>query len=245
MFDTITIVLVLLTLSAVGAAGFAVAMLSKVKRGLSDLGMRVLESQDIGKIKEAANKTDTFESRLAGWEQKAQESNNLLAEQKKKLDELADNLDASEEKMASLEVRLNELTTRLESVEQKTSKNENDLAQTVPNIKALADEIQSIKMFQTTTEKIHGLIQSAFSDMQASMPTNDMQASMPSEEVLTTTPEDTMPQDTTPQETTPEDTTPEDATPEEAKSEETSQGHEEWQDEADPQRVSGSRRWQS
>ena len=245
MSDTITIVLVLLTLSAVGAAGFAVLYLSRVKRNLSELGMRVLESQDIGKIKEAANKTDTFESRLAGWEQKAQESKNLLAEHKTKLNELADNLEASQVKMASLEARLNELTTRLESVEQKTSKNENDLAQTVPNIKALADEIQSIKMFQTATEKIHGLIQSAFSDMHTSMPTNDMQASMPPEQVLTTTPEDTTPQEATPEDATSEETTPEDATPEDATPEETSQGHEDRQEEAEHQRVIGSRRWQS
>ena len=178
MFDTITIVLVLLTLSAVAAAGFAIVLLSRVKNNLSELGMRVLESQDIGKIKEAANKTESFESRVAGCEQKADESKNQLAEQKAKLNELADNLDASEEKMASLEVRLNELTTRLESVEQMVSRNEDGLAQTVPNIKALADEIQSIKMFQTATEKIHSFIQSAFADMQAGMSTNDMQAGM-------------------------------------------------------------------
>jgi chromosome segregation ATPase len=182
MFDTITIVLVLLTLSAVAAAGFAVANLSRVKKLLSELGMRVLESEDVGKIKEAANKTDSFESRVAGWEQKAQQSNNQLAENKTKLHELADNLDASEEKMASLEVRLNELTTRLESVEQKTGRNENDLAQTVPNIKALADEIQSIKMFQTATEKVHSLIQSAFTEMQANMSSQESPGTTPQAE---------------------------------------------------------------
>ena len=237
MLDTITIVLVLLTLSAVAAAGFAVMYLSKVKRNLSELGMRVLESQDIGKIKEAANKTDSFESRLAGWEQKAQQSNNQLAENKTKLHELADNLDASEEKMASLEVRLNELTTRLESVEQKTSRNENDLAQTVPNIKALADEIQSLKIFQSATEKIHSLIQSAFTDMQAGVPSN---------EGFVTPPEFPTPEEANSQASKPEEAASEAPAPEDSKPEDAVKELEGWQKEDDePQRVTGSRRWLS
>jgi predicted nuclease with TOPRIM domain len=236
MFDTITIVLVLLTLSAVAAAGFAVLYLSKVKRNLSELGMRVLESQDIGKIKEAASKAGSFESRLAGWEQNAQQSDNQLAENKTKLHELADNLDASEEKMASLEVRLNELTTRLESVEQKTSKNENDLAQTVPNIKALADEIQSLKIFQSATEKIHSLIQSAFTDMQAGVPSNEGFVTPPE----FPTPEEANSEASTPEEITSEAPAPEDSTPEDAVKE-----LEDWQNEKEPPRVTGSRRWLS
>jgi len=216
MFDTITIVLVLLTLSAVGAAGFSVLFLSKVKRNLSELGMRVLESQDIGKIKEAANKTDSFESRLAGFEQKADESKNQFAEQKTKLNELADKLGASEQKTTSFEARFDEFFTKLGSVEQKTNKNEDDLAQTVPNIKALADEIQSLKMFQAATEKARGMILDAF---------NNMQAGTPVEEVL-----GTMPQE---------------AKPEEEKTEEALEGLEEWQKEDETQKVPGSRRWQS
>ena len=221
MSDTITIVLVLLTLSAVGAAGFAVLYLSKVKKSLSELGIRVLESQDVGKIKEAANKTDSFESRVAGCEQKTDESKNQLAEHKTKLNELADKLGASEQKMASFEARFDELSTRLESVEQIANKNEDGLAQTVPNIKALADEVQGLKMFQAATEKARSLILDAFTDMKAGTPP---------EEVL---------------ETTPEDATPEDVKPEDAKTEEALQGLEEWQKEDEHQKVSGSRRWQS
>jgi septal ring factor EnvC (AmiA/AmiB activator) len=231
MTDTISIVLVLLTLSAVGAAGFAVLYLSKVKRNLSELGMRVLESQDIGKIKEAANKTDTFESRLAGSEQKADEGRNQLNEQKTKLNELADKLRASEEKISSFEARFNELSTKLESVEQKTSKNENDLAQTVPNIKALADEIQNLKIFQSATEKVRSQIIDAF---------NDMQTVMPSDEGLMA-----QPKIPTPEEITSEAATPEETTSEDPKAEEAIQGLEEWQKEDDPNRVSGSRRWLS
>ena len=225
MFDTITIVLVLLTLSALAAAGFAIVSLSKVKNNLSELGMRVLESEDVGKIKEAASKTGSFESRLAGFEQKADESRNQLAElktklnelnehkdeHKTKLNELADKLRASEQKIASLEGRFDELSTKQGSVEQMVSMNEDGLAQTIPNIKALADEIQGIKKFQTAIEKVHSLIQSAIADMQESM--------SPKEGL----------------ETMPQDTTPEDAL----------KRLEEWQQEDDPQRVAGSRRWQS
>jgi len=241
-----TIVLVFLTLSAVGAAGFAILCLSKVKRSLSELGIRVLESQDIGKIKEAANKTDTFESRLAGFEQKAEESKNQLAEHTTKLNELTGKLGDSGQKTASFEARFNELSTRLDSIEQMTKKNEDGLTQTVPNIKALADEIQNLKMFQTATEKVHNLIQSAFTDIQASIPHEvDLITTSEIPTPEDATPEDAMPEDATPEDAMPEDATPEDATPEESKPEDAPQGSEEWNEHTDPNRVTGSRPWQS
>jgi uncharacterized phage infection (PIP) family protein YhgE len=254
MSNTMTIVLVLLTLSAVGAAGFAVAMLSKVKRGLSDLGMRVLESQDIGKIKAAANKTDTFESRLAGFEQKAEESKNQFNEQKTKLDDLAgkfgayeQQIGASEQKIGAFDARFNELSTKLESVEQKTSKNESDLAQTVPNIKALADEIQNLKVFQAATEKIRGQILGAFNDIQAGMPSNEGFVDQPK----IPTPEEATSESSTPEETPTENSTPENSTPEDSKPDDAVKELEDWQrednpdKEDNPNRVTGSRRWLS
>ncbi|MHC4438936.1 MAG: hypothetical protein ACYS3S_16370 [Planctomycetota bacterium] len=236
MFDTITIVLVLLTLSAVGAAGFAILCLSKVKKNLSELGIRVLESQDIGKVKEAAQKAGSFESRMAGCEQKTDETKNLIAGYETKLNELTGQLGESGQKTASFEGRFNELSTRLDSVEQMTKKNEDGLAQTVPNIKALADEIQNLKMFQTATEKVHNLIQSAYTDIQASIP---------HEEGLIKKPEVPTPEDATPEDATPEDPTPENPTPEDTTPEDASQGNEEGDMETDPNKVSGSRRWQS
>ena len=179
MFDTIPTALVILTLSALAAAVFAIGWLSRLKKQLSQLGIRVLESEDIGKIKDAARKTESYESRMTECEHKADESQNQLMENKTKLSELADKLAASEQKMASFEVRFDELSARLESVEQKADKNEDGLAQTVPNIKALADEIQGIKDFQTATEKIHSLIQAAFDDLQASTPPEESPGTMP------------------------------------------------------------------
>ena len=179
MFDTITIALVSLTLSALAAALFAIGWLLRFKKHLSELGVRVLESEDIGKIKEAASKAGSYESRMAGCEHNADENQNQLAEHKTKLSELADKLEASEQKIGSIEVRFDELSTKLGSVEQMANKNEDGLAQTIPNIKALADEIQSIEKFQTATEKIHSLIQAAFSDMQVSAPPEEVPVTMP------------------------------------------------------------------
>ena len=210
MFDTITIAL-FLALIALASAVVTIGWLLRVNKHLSELGMRVLESQDIGRIKEAANKTESFESRMAGCEQKTDENQNQLAEHKTKLSGLAAKLEASEQKMASFEVRFDKLATKLGSVEQMANTNEASLAEAIPSIKALADEIQNLQKFQTATEKAHSLIQAAFTDMQASMP--------PEESLVTT--------------------------PETAKPEETSQGPEEWQEETEKQKMSGSRRWNS
>jgi septal ring factor EnvC (AmiA/AmiB activator) len=210
MFNTITIAL-FLALIALAAAVVAIGWLLRVSKNLSELGMRVLESQDIGRINEAANKTASFESRMAGCEHKANESQNQLAEHKTKLSELADKLGASGQKMASFEVRFDELATKLESVEQMANKNEAGLAEVIPSIKALADEIQTLQKFQTATEKARSLILDAFTDMQANMPL---------EEGLGTTPET-------------------------AKPDETSQGPEDWQEETEDRKMSGSHRWHS
>lgn len=209
MFNTITIVF--LALLALAVAVVAIGWLLRVSKHLSELGRRVLESQDIGRIKEAANKTESFESRMAGCEHKADESQNQLAEHKTKLSELAATMGASEQKMASFEARFDELAAKLESVEQMANKNEAGLAEAIPSIKALADEIQTLQKFQTATEKARSLILAAFTDMRASMPP---------EESLGTTPET-------------------------AKPEEASQETEEWQEETEDQKMSGSHRWQA
>ena len=210
MFDTTTIAL-FFALIALAAAVVAIGWLLRVSKNLSELGMRVLESQDIGRINEAANKIESFESRMAGCEHKADESQNQLGEHKTKLSELADKLGASGQKMASFEARFDELATKLESVEQMANKNEAGLVKAIPSIKALADEIQTLQKFQTATEKTRSLILDAFTDMHASMPL---------EEGLGTTPET-------------------------AKPVETLQGPEEWQEEAQDHKTSGSRRWHS
>jgi septal ring factor EnvC (AmiA/AmiB activator) len=143
---------VLLALVALAAAGFAIAWLTRVNKLVSDLGHRVLESQDIGRINDAAAKTETFESRMAGCEHKAAEGQKQLAEFKTKLSELA---------------------TKLGSVEQTANKNEAGFAELVPDVKALADEVQAVRKFQAATEKVHSVVLAALSEMQASLPTGE------------------------------------------------------------------------
>lgn len=145
MFGTITIVL---AAAALGAAVFVIVRVSKIHELVMDLGRRVLDSQDIGRITEAVSKAETFESRVAGCERKADECQKQLAENKTTLSELAG---------------------KAGSVEQAARKNEDSLAELVPNIKALADEIQTLKKFQTATEKVHSLLLSALTDMQATL----------------------------------------------------------------------------
>jgi len=232
MLDTTTIALVFVALLALVVAVVAIGWLSRVSKHLSELGRRVLESQDIGRIKEAANKTVSFESRMAGCEHKADETQNQLVEHETKLSELAAKLGASEQMIASFEARfngfennigeklnqlpeyetkVNELAAKLGSAEQMANKNEASLAEAIPSIKALADEIQTLQKFQTATEKAHSLIQAAFTDIRADIPHEDGLG----------------------------------ATPETAKPEETSQEPEEWQEETEDQKTSGSCRWSS
>lgn len=145
MLTTLTLVL---ALAASGAAAFAVVRLSKVNMHVLDLGRRVLESEDVSRMNEAARKAETFESRLAGCEKKAEECQKQLAE---------------------FGTKQIEFGAKVESVEQAANKNESCLAELVPSIKVLADEVQTIRKFQTATEKVHSLIQAAFSDIQTSM----------------------------------------------------------------------------
>ncbi len=213
--STLSVVLALLSLAA---AGVAIGWLSKVSKHVSDLGMRILESEDIDKIIKASDKTITFESRMTACEEKADGSQKQLAEHDTKLNGLTSNgaavaqvvdrhsadLATASEKMASLESRcdsfenfesrfegfknnvneklnqlpehetkINELATKLESVEETVNKNGSDLAQDSGSIRTLKEEIESLREFQTATEKARSLILAAFGDMQTSIPRED------------------------------------------------------------------------
>jgi septal ring factor EnvC (AmiA/AmiB activator) len=130
------------------AAGVAIVWLSIIRKQLSALGKRILESEDIGKILQAAEKVGTFESRMTGCENKTGESQKQLSE---------------------LQSKVNESASKIESIETKSGRNENGLAEIVPSIKNLAEEIQNLQKFQTATKKTHSLIQAAFTEMGARM----------------------------------------------------------------------------
>jgi len=205
MLDMMTIALFVLAVISLVVAAVAIGWISLVSSRLSALGRKVLASEDIGRVIQAADKTDSFESRLTGCKSKADESQNQLAELQTKLSEIAVKLGAfgqmmdrlttdlttTSEKTASFELRfdgfendfreklnqllqfetkVNELASNLRSIEGKVNNNGSGLAQADRSIKALTDEIESLKEFQTTTEKTHRLLQAAFTDTRTSMP---------------------------------------------------------------------------
>jgi len=158
MFDLITISLLVLTLLSLVTATIAIGWLVNLRKHLSVLGQRVLESEDIGKILQAAEKVGFYESRITDCQSKADEFKKQIDEHETKLNQLV-----------QLETKVKEHADRLQSVEQIAGRNETDLAKAGQDIKALTDEIETLQKFQTATEKTHSLIQAAFTDMGAGM----------------------------------------------------------------------------
>ena len=147
-----------LALISLVAAGAAIVWLSIIRKQLSALGKRILESEDIGKILQAAEKVGTYESRISGCENKTGESQRQLSE---------------------LQTKVNDSASKIESNITKSAMNENGLAEIVPSIKNLAEEIQNLQKFQTATKKTHSLIQAAFTDMGARMSIEEGEEIMP------------------------------------------------------------------
>jgi septal ring factor EnvC (AmiA/AmiB activator) len=162
MLGLITTSLFVLALLSLVTAGIAIGWLVKLRKNLSVLGQRVLESEDIGKILQAAEKVGLYESRITGCQSKADECKKQIDEHETKLNQLV-----------QLETKVNEHAARLQSVEKIAGRNEVDLAKADQNIKALTDEIEILQKFQTATEKTHSLIQAAFTDMGAGMSSDE------------------------------------------------------------------------
>lgn len=172
-----------LALISLVAAGAAIGWLLVVRKQLLSLGKRILESEDIGRILQAAEKVGTFESRMTGCENKAGESQRQLSEHETKLGELISKQGASEQgiagysadlakisnQLSELQTKVNEFASKIESIEATAGRNETGLTEIIPSIKNLAEEIQNLQKFQTATEKTHSLIQAAFADMGANM----------------------------------------------------------------------------
>ena len=149
MLGVVTLTLFFLSLISLAVAVIAIRWLSIVSKHLSALGKRVLESDDIGKITQAADKITSYESRMTGCESKADKTQNHLV---------------------GLETKVNKLATKLESVEQMVRNNGADLTESIRSIKALTDKIEILQNFQTAIEKTHNIIQAALNDMRVNMP---------------------------------------------------------------------------
>jgi len=167
MLGMMTISLALLSLAA---AGTAIGWLSIVNKHLSALGKRVLESEDIGRINQAADKVGSFESRMSGCETKADESQKRYEEYETKFNELLARQGATEQKMDKLSTDLAKALDQLSAFQEKANRNEAGLTEIVPSIKDLADEVQSLKKFQMDIENTRSLILSSLNDMQTTLP---------------------------------------------------------------------------
>ena len=154
MSGTTTTILVFLALFSLLAATVAIGWLVRVSKRLSVLARRVPESEDMGKIIEAADKMVSFESRLAGCENRTEQTENKLSENETKLDGLA----------AKLEAAVHTAVDRM------LDEHAAGLAEAEASMKVLTDKIESLEEFQTATEKTRNLILAAFSDMGSGIP---------------------------------------------------------------------------
>ncbi|MHC4371524.1 MAG: hypothetical protein ACYSW8_28240, partial [Planctomycetota bacterium] len=149
MISTLSFVLALLSLAA---AAVAVVWLQKLSKHMSDLGRRILESEEIEKIITASHKTMTFESRMSECESKT---------------------DMAQKQLASHEKKLSELFVSGGTVAKTVDKHSTDLAEDNKNIKALTNDMVRLKKFQAATEMTRTLVLAAFNAVQEGTPSED------------------------------------------------------------------------
>jgi chromosome segregation ATPase len=127
MIDMITIVLFILAFVSLIVSTIAIGWLSMISKHLSGLGKRVLESEDVGRVIQAADNTASFESRISDCERSRNESQDKLAEHETKLNEVTDkqgtaqqiinrhaaDLANTSEKLASFEIRFNDFENNI------------------------------------------------------------------------------------------------------------------------------------
>jgi chromosome segregation ATPase len=132
----------------------AIGWLSIVSKHLSSLGKRVLESEDIGRVIQAADKTGSFESRIAGCENKTNESQNKLAEHEKKLYELIDKLGASEQMINRHAVDLANTSEKMASFEGRFNEFENNVGNKLNNLPELETKVNELVTKLESVEEV-------------------------------------------------------------------------------------------
>ena len=159
MVNSITIALFVLALISFTFAIIAIVWLSKVSKHLSALGKRVLESEDIERVIQAADNTISFGSRITGCESKADENQSQLAELQTRLSEITAKLDVTgktmdkytsdlakiSEKMASFELRYDEFENKVNDKLNKLLELETQVNDLVTNLKAVEGIVNNNK----------------------------------------------------------------------------------------------------
>ena len=222
MIDSMTIALFVLTLISFAFAIIAIVWLSIVSKHLSALGKRVLESEDMERVIQAADETVSFGSRITGLKSRADESQNQLAELQTRLSEITAKLDINgqtmdkyasdlakvSEKMASFELRFDEFENNVKNKLDKLPELEIQVDDLVTNLKSvegivnnnktgLAGVDQSVKALTDkieNLEKFRTIVEKTHSIIQAAF--IDMRASASPEKGLEVSSEITNPQET-------------------------------------------------
>jgi len=190
------------------AAVVAIGWVSILKKHLSVLGQRVLESEDIGRVLQAADKLGAFESRMSGCESKTEESKRQFEAHEKKLSDLiagqretrqkidghSTELAGISERTAAFEARFNDFESsvceklnRLPELETKTD----ELTARLESIEQIANRNEASLSEVDSSIKAHkdeiGILrkfqtatEKTHSLIQAAF--TDMQTGMPSEE---------------------------------------------------------------
>jgi chromosome segregation ATPase len=222
MPGTITIALFVVALLSLVTAVAAIGWLSVVSKHLSALGKRVLESDDIGKIINAADKVASYESRVIDCESKAEESKKQLVQHEIKLSELTTkqgateqridrhsaDLAASSKKAASFELRFDEFENNVGEKLNKLLELETKVNELAAKLESVEDMVSNNKYGLTEAErnikvltdkieilqKFQAATEKTHSLIQAAF--TDTRTSMPSEEVQSITSKITEPEDT-------------------------------------------------
>ena len=162
MVDMITIVLFILAFVSLVVSTIAIGWLSMVSKHLSDLGKRVLESEDVGRVIQAADNTASFESRISDFEKNNNESQNQLVEHETKLNEVVDKQGAVQQiinrhaaDLANTSEKLTSFELRFNDFENNVGDKLNKLQEYDAKVNELTTKLQTIE--QTTSQNEAGL----------------------------------------------------------------------------------------
>jgi len=152
MIDMMTIAFFVLILISLVFALIALVWLSIVSKHLSALGKRILESEDTGRIIEAADKTVSFESRITDCQSKADESQNQLMEHRTRLSEVIDKLEAAEQildrhtaDLAKISEKRASFKLHFDEFESNVSDKLNNLMELETKVNDLATKLKSVE----------------------------------------------------------------------------------------------------
>ena len=171
MPDIITIVFFILAVISLIVAAIAIGWLSIVSKHLSALGKRVLESDDIGRVIQAADNTASFESRMAGCEKNADQNKNRLAEHETTINEIAPKLREVEEMIQKHAVDLANTSEKITSFEQRFVDFENNIGDKLnklPEHEAKVNELAAkLESVEQTANRNEASLAEADRDMKA------------------------------------------------------------------------------